>query len=63
MIVNAAITNPGEVASNTPVVPAPAARICPAAKGPATDPRRPMATAAPTPVARTEVGYDGGARA
>jgi hypothetical protein len=56
MMVNAAITKPGEVASKTPVVPAPAARICPAAKGPATEPKRPIATAAPTPVARTDVG-------
>ena len=53
---SAATTSPGEAASNTPVLPAPAARICPAARGPLTEPRRPIATAAPTPVALTAVG-------
>jgi len=47
---------PGAEASSRPVAPVPIANICPATNGPLIEPRRPIATAAPTPVARTAVG-------
>jgi hypothetical protein len=48
------MTIPGAEAIITPAVPVPNASILPATKGPLMAPKRPMATALPTPVARTD---------
>ncbi len=51
-----ASTMPGAEAAITPTVPVPRASILPASSGPLIAPRRPTATAVPTPVARMAAG-------